>query len=460
MDRKLIILTRTVFALLITFLLFFIGERLIDNKLTEVQFVLTVISNGIQDRISSVKSIVELSASMDDVKNGSADIAEEYLIKVVGTNMNMWSHMLMTDLQGTEYVHTEGSVHYGKTLKDREYFTSPRRHQKTIVAQPIFSVSTGRKIMAIGTPVTFEDKLHSVLVGFVHLKYISQLLNQNSYSKNSYLMMTNLDGTISAHPKEEYVLTKNINDLIKQQSIAEGISSRKTGHKLTLVDGVLCLVVYEPIKNHLLSVVMVIPIIEAYKSIFIISAVLMVVFFAGFIILNFWNRIQDSTNFGKKMAQKAMSDSLTGLHNRHWLDTFDMDKFCNGFITVLFFDIDNFKNFNDKANHKYGDEILKFVAQSMLSCTRPHFDVSIRYAGDEFMILFKDTSPVQVEIIARRLMSALSEYVNADGEPDKITISCGISSGRKNDNSLTSLISEADTRAYTAKKAGKDRICS
>lgn len=182
------------------------GRILATIKYGEVQFTMALIVKNIEMRIDSAKAITELAAKMPSVAEHNSVEAEQYLNEITRKNPEMWSHFLITDENGTEIAHTEGAVHYGKSLAERDYYLVPWNKGESIVAQPIHSVSTGRKIIAIGVPTYHNGRANGVLVGFIHLEYVSSLLNENDFSKNSYLFMTNSDGTISAHANEDYVL--------------------------------------------------------------------------------------------------------------------------------------------------------------------------------------------------------------------------------------------------------------
>lgn len=457
--KKTIMIHRTA-SIIVAYLimLFLLNNLLITIKTNQMQFTLHLVSKNIYERLDSMKNIVELSAVGEEVNSSSPQVAEQYLINIVKRNPQMWSHFLITDSDGIEYVHTEGSAHYGTSLKDREYYLVPWQEKKTVIAQPIHSVSTGRKIIAIGTPLFQDSESKGVLVGFTYLQYLSEILNNDHITKNSYLIMSNLDGTISAHPNEEYVLNQNIKDIINDEKVVSQITNLSTGSKITRVDGRLSLLVYEPVHNNQLSLSLIIPFTEVFSLELMIIGILLLTAISVALIVFFWKKINTTKQYGNTMALQASTDELTGLKNRYWLSQLDMNTYCEEFLTILFFDVDNFKDFNDKHNHAYGDKVLQFIAESMQAFTRPNTDESIRYSGDEFMILFKDTTVESVQVVTQRLMNALAGYVNDVGQPDKITISCGIVSAQKGQKTLENLIVDADNATYKAKNSGKNKM--
>lgn len=434
-----------------------IGQVLVTTKHSEVQFTMSLIEKNIEMRLDSAQSITELAAQMPSVARHNPAQAEKYLNEIIRKNPEMWSHFLITDSEGTEIAHTEGSIHYGKSLSERDYYLVPWNEGKSIVAQPIHSVSTGRKIIAIGVPTYNNGVANGVLVGFINLEYVSSLLNENDFSKNSYLFMTNSDGTVSAHTNEDYVLAKNVTELTKDIELLEWIEDDKSHIKIGELEGKHGLIATVPIDTYNLAITAFIPVLEGMVAPIIVTGVLLAIFTSIILLLLFWTKVARSVAFGKKMETTANTDKLTGLKNRHWLDSVWLEACCDEYLTAIFFDVDNFKLFNDNHNHAYGDDVLKFVGQAMLRSTRPTSDTCVRYAGDEFVILLKDTAIENVVAIAERLMAALREY-RVNEQPEPIYISCGIATAKKGEMTLQEVVATADGFTYKAKRSGKNKI--
>lgn len=436
---------------------FAIGQILTTIKYNEVQFTMSLIVKNIEMRLDSAKAITELAAQMPCVAEHNSVEAEQYLNDIIQKNPEMWSHFLITDGDGTEIAHTEGAVHYGKSLAQRDYYSVPWNKGESIVAQPIHSVSTGRKIIAIGVPTYHNGQANGVLVGFIHLEYVSSLLNENDFSRNSYLFMTNNDGTISAHENDDYVLAKNIDELASDSKLSSSIKALQSSIGLGRLEDQFGLICSAPIDAYHLSITSFAPFHEALIAPVLVTSVLLAIFTAIIFLLLFWVKVEKSIAFGRKMEDKANTDKLTGLKNRHWLDSITLETCCSEFLTVIFLDIDNFKIYNDNHNHAYGDDVLKFVGQSMIRSTRPSSDICVRYAGDEFVVLLKDMPVSSVVPIAERLMATLKTY-EAQEHSEPIYISCGIASAQKGQMTLEELVAKADDSTYDAKRAGKNKV--
>ncbi|MFX3675154.1 MAG: GGDEF domain-containing protein [Paenisporosarcina sp.] len=115
---------------------------------------------------------------------------------------------------------------------------------------------------------------------------------------------------------------------------------------------------------------------------------------------------------------------------------------------------DNFK-VNDTYGHNIGDQVLQFLAKSLLDDSRPK-DVCYRYGGEEFVILLPETNAEEAWIHADQFRKNLSEKESPSG--DIITISAGISSYPRNGSTIDNLTLEADKRLYQAKSEGENKV--
>ena len=124
-------------------------------------------------------------------------------------------------------------------------------------------------------------------------------------------------------------------------------------------------------------------------------------------------------------------------------------------LSIAIFDIDDFKKVNDSKGHVYGDQVLIDVASIMKKSIREP-DFAGRYGGEEFMVIFPNTTVSVANKISERIRQAVEKYNFVDGL--KITISGGV--GQYNNETITELVHSADTRLYTAKRNGNKQIVS
>ena len=139
-------------------------------------------------------------------------------------------------------------------------------------------------------------------------------------------------------------------------------------------------------------------------------------------------------------------DSLSQIRNRRFLDEKLVYEPCNA---VVMADIDLFKEVNDTAGHRSGDEAIKKVAKILEQSVRKD-DVVIRYGGDEFMMVFFDITKEDLENKLTYLQAAVKE-ITLDGNPDvRITMSFG---GAYGTELVNNLIATADKALYESKKS-------
>jgi diguanylate cyclase (GGDEF)-like protein len=164
-----------------------------------------------------------------------------------------------------------------------------------------------------------------------------------------------------------------------------------------------------------------------------------------------------------KVIRETTHDGLTSLFNRNYFDqalelAISTAKRYNNDVTLLFLDIDNFKEINDTFGHKYGDDVLQQVAQVILDEKRDS-DIAARYGGEEFVLLMPHTQCVHGIILAERVRRKIKERVSdLGGKPTRVTISGGLAAYPQNCQNSKELVQRADSALYLAKGAGKNLI--
>lgn len=162
----------------------------------------------------------------------------------------------------------------------------------------------------------------------------------------------------------------------------------------------------------------------------------------------------------------AVSDPLTGLRNRRNIaehlrtevaraSRFDRE------LSVLVMDVDNLKLFNDTYGHATGDEVIRTVAQSVVSAIRD-IDAVGRYGGDEFAVILPETGPEDAAVVGGRILNTLTKepFQAPGGSKVPISISIGSASYPSDTDEVDRLFSLADTAMYQAKVAGGGQFAS
>ncbi|MCE2679165.1 MAG: GGDEF domain-containing protein [Burkholderiales bacterium] len=158
-------------------------------------------------------------------------------------------------------------------------------------------------------------------------------------------------------------------------------------------------------------------------------------------------------------------DTLTGLPNRRGFDYLysalvKRAKRQKTPISVLFIDIDHFKQFNDKYGHATGDIALRYTARALSRCLRRPLDLCCRWGGEEFAVVLPDTNSVGACYLAENLLYAVKRLRirRPGGIALHITISIGIATSDEGPIiSAQDLLTQADLALYKAKDAGRDR---
>jgi diguanylate cyclase (GGDEF)-like protein/PAS domain S-box-containing protein len=163
--------------------------------------------------------------------------------------------------------------------------------------------------------------------------------------------------------------------------------------------------------------------------------------------------------------QLARIDTLTGVNNRRHLfelaeHEFNVATRYGSPLSVLMFDIDNFKLINDGFGHAIGDRALQYITQLVKTQLRS-VDVVGRYGGDEFIILIPQTNAQDAHVVGERIRASIAAMrMETDKGPLTLTISIGIApmahTSPKSD-SVEGLFLRADQALYAAKQAGRNR---
>ncbi len=168
--------------------------------------------------------------------------------------------------------------------------------------------------------------------------------------------------------------------------------------------------------------------------------------------------------YQKKLEKMALTDPLTGVYNRHAFDIIigqvlkDVVRNKTD-ISLIMFDIDNFKDTNDTFGHNAGDAVLENITKTTNSCLRSS-DVICRWGGEEFLILLKQCNMHEAFNIAEKIRTAVDKTTAFyEGKEINVTISLGVAQ-YKDMESEDSLFRRVDKALYEAKNQGRNRSIS
>lgn len=168
----------------------------------------------------------------------------------------------------------------------------------------------------------------------------------------------------------------------------------------------------------------------------------------------FFNRVQELT----------ITDDLTGLYNSRFLHKrieyeVERAKRFKSSVSMIFLDLDYFKEVNDSHGHLRGSKLLKEVAKLIIGVLR-NIDMACRYGGDEFIVLMPETPKANAVIVAEKIRDAIKEtaFLKDEGLSIRLTGSFGVASFPEDAHDKDSLIQMADGAMYAVKTTTKDGV--
>ncbi|MEN9722325.1 MAG: hypothetical protein RJB38_311 [Pseudomonadota bacterium] len=175
--------------------------------------------------------------------------------------------------------------------------------------------------------------------------------------------------------------------------------------------------------------------------------------------------LEELQALNRKLQDLSVTDEMTQIPNfRHFKECIDNEhsraQRFNRPYSVLFFDIDNFKFFNDRNGHPAGDRLLKELAQ-LLKGTSRETDMVARYGGEEFVILATETDAQQGRDFAERVRKIIvaTPFEHGESQPlGVLSTSIGVATFPGDGQTPSEVIHAADQAMYHSKKSGKNRV--
>lgn len=390
--------------------------------------------------------------------------------------------------EGQWLVHTQPAQALQANNSDREYFIAHRESRSTrvLISKPVQSRSTGEWIIPVSKRIDDADgRFAGVLLATVRVGYILKLLNGFDIGEKGAISLSLANGTIVL--RRPYA-PEDLGRVLPNNPMRSAVNSERAGiiRITSPIDGVKRLVAFEHLPNNPLYIAVALSekeILSQWRSAAQVqfACMLLVVSIIGisaWYVLRSMKLRQASdralriaheqlVQANAQLADLAEHDGLTGILNRRAFDQRFEDILAQSRrdhrpVSVLLFDVDHFKAYNDHYGHPAGDECLRRVAAALSKAVRRPGDVLARYGGEEFVAILPDTAAAGALEVANAAKEEVERLVllHTASVEGIVTVSIGVASanGAAVDWTTGALIDQADKALYRAKHDGRNRV--
>ena len=184
----------------------------------------------------------------------------------------------------------------------------------------------------------------------------------------------------------------------------------------------------------------------------------------GNTILKYLPAGQFETLYHINITNAAHRDTLTGLFSRQYISEvleveFKRAKALHTPMSVVYFDIDDFKRINDTCGHTCGDYVLTTLGSVVNGIGLRQRDLAGRFGGDEFLVVLANTTLEQAAVVAERVRKGIAGHAFSYGDKTiPVTVSLGVATVRPGFQVGADVYQEADKALYESKRSGKNRV--
>ncbi|MFM0413078.1 GGDEF domain-containing protein [Paraburkholderia aromaticivorans] len=369
-----------------------------------------------------------------------------------------------------------GEVNDAIRLADRDYFLV---HQRSPAVGLYFShpfrsrLRDGKLTIGLTRRIGEADgSFAGVALLAIRIEYFQHLLDRIDTGRLGSVFIVMDDGTLVARKPFS---PRDIGSSIAKSPTFQVMAAHDAGayEANSAVDGVRRIYTYARVPGTPLIAVVapaVDDVLAPWRHRSRITAALTLAFGAVFVMVSWLLSLalRDKLRAQAALVRLAATDPLTGLSNRRVLDTRLDEEWRRARrsgqpLSVLFIDIDHFKQFNDTYGHASGDEALIAVAECISATVRRWVDLVARYGGEEFAVILPETPAEGALTVAEMIRRQVQEQdvIHRDGEAVSVTVSVGCATcvPAEGANALD-LLAAADRQLYAAKAAGRNRIGS
>jgi diguanylate cyclase (GGDEF)-like protein len=379
-------------------------------------------------------------------------------------------------LHGEVLASQNNEIDRSVSLADRDYFLAQQRSPATglYFSHPFHSRLRDGKL-SIGLTRRIDDAngaFAGIALLAIRIEYFHHLLENIDTGELGSVFIVMDDGTLLA--RKPFV-ARDIGSSIAKSPTFQTMASHDSGSYVAVaaMDGVRRMYTYARVQGTPL-IAAVAPAVDDVLAPWWhrsrIAAALTLAFGAIFVMVSWLLAfvLRDKLRAQAALMRLAATDPLTGLGNRRVLDTRLDEEWRRARrsglpLSVLFIDIDHFKQFNDTYGHASGDETLTTVAECIAASVRRSVDVVARFGGEEFAVLLPQTSAEGALVVAEKIHRKVQarRVVQDQGERVTVTVSIGCATCvPAAGESALDLLAAADRQLYAAKAAGRNRTSS
>lgn len=388
------------------------------------------------------------------------------------TGSPSFSHLFVIAANGYNVANTVSFPVKRVDASGRKYFIHHRDNPGTSlhISQPINSLVTGERVIYLTRRLSNQNGAFSGVVGIqLKLSHFDRIYQQLELPPQGSVAVIRTDGLgIYRYPLVESFLKTSVNTradfkqmLQQRQGFIHTVATPYDGYdrligfriseKFPIIN--LITITEDSLLQHWLE--------NSLK-------ILLLATFAGATLLLMAYFIYQQLGFLEHAIHLSNHDPLTSLSNRRALDE-HLDKEWrrvrrrDSEMSLLFIDIDHFKDYNDFYGHRKGDICLKKIADAILSCATRSGEMVSRYGGEEFIVVLPEIDQQTAYQTAQRILQTVLDLNIPHAKSlvsEKITVSIGVATLRASgQHSLKDLIDFADEALYQAKQQGRNRVC-
>ncbi|MBI9012215.1 MAG: diguanylate cyclase [Clostridiales bacterium] len=390
-------------------------------------------------------------------------------------------------LTGDDWIPPEGY-----DARNRDWYIDTVEKNCTTISDVYLDADSGENAITISSPIYISNKFIGVLGIDILVLDLNEKLNQLELKTGTYAYIVTEEGIIIGHTLAPDWIGRNFYELdaIDDPTFIGSLFENDYDNVVYKVNGedVFAVTRMLPESNWLIGIAMkskdvfknyyisrVTLILNAFFLLLILTTIGMIYVYQKSMVSN--NKVLESRNNELKEAYKTINnineqldykskiDAMTKIYNRGSFDE-ELESYWNDCllekkeITMILFDIDNFKKYNDHYGHVKGDQVIQKMCDQVRELLEPE-DFFARYGGEEFIIIRRDNTLEQAEKLGSKIVKTVynSNMEHLLSPYGRVTVSLGVNSIiPESDKTIGYFIYSTDIAMYQAKKNGRNQV--